>query len=143
MECCKIKNPAADCTPSDSWVPIQECQNLMFDIDFRCTFELKKGISVDKSTSQGTSLAIKASASLEASAKVTGGILSASFKASVGYSQTTGYNWQQSESNMWKSETKETLDFFVKPGVKVVVEQVMGSCGAFRVGAPKYRTREV
>ena len=143
MECCKIKNPASTCTPSDSWMPIQECQNQMSNSNFNCEFELKVGISVSDKTVKGSTLETQASASLETSVEGTSGALSASFKASVGYSRTTGYNWQQSQSDTWNTETTRRLKVEIKPGRSVVVEQVVGSCGAFSVGAPIYRTREI
>ena len=67
MECCKMPNPAASCIPSDEWVPIQACDNQLKDRDITCSYDMKVGLSTDKSSTQGSSSESQVSSSLSVS----------------------------------------------------------------------------
>ena len=142
VECCKIPNPATSCIPSDEWVPIQSCSNQMDDEDIQCSYDLKVGLSTSKSSSQESYSQTQATASLETTLKVTGKVLSASFTASVGMSKTTGFNWGQSSSDTWSSESTQHLQIPVKAGKNVRIDQVKGVCGPYTASASKYRIVE-
>ena len=127
MECCKVPNPAAGCTPNDTWTTVQECRNNLPNTDIKCIFNIKVGVSALKPDISVTEEIIDT--------------LNSKFIKMVNTSQTTGYNWIN--SHIWHTKIMtHALEIPVKTGKAIRLEQVAGFCASFCVRTEKYRIIE-
>ena len=141
MECCKLPlTPAQSCSPSDQWIPVYECQNILSATDIECKYKMEVGMEVQTFNQQDSYLEKVASQSVTSEIGATGDILSSKFSSTVGRSTTTGYNWMTSSSSTWSRKSTQEITVNVKPGTAVRIDQVTGFCGPYRVHVLKYKT---
>jgi len=128
---CRMHYP--DCVPSDKWETVASYDNSNSHLDSTFTYKYTIGTSWSHEMSEGMS--IDATVSEEISA----GFWDI-FEAKLGFSVTTGYNWNEVSTEA-QSETKEfTVKTDVPAGESIKIEQTKGHCGDSTVNTEMFRS---
>lgn len=153
VECCPIPNPAQNCTPSDYWELVSECDNTNAFTPTTCTYERKVGLGYAVNDEQETgreknnvqrTILEDVGWTLGIEAK----LLAHRFQFETGPSRSsnsrTGFPWSspqlaRSSSNLWNHEISTKVAFDVPPGVKTRIIQVVGTCGMYLVRTSKFQ----
>ena len=134
-----MPDPAQNCTPTDTWDLIIECDNIDAVTPTTCSYARKVGISHSTTQSEGhyeqSEVYTEIGFSLEGAVSV----LSVEFGATLGLSTTTGHDWTLSNSEIWSVETTTSVSFDVPPGVKTQLLQTLGNCGIYNVRATRVK----
>ena len=131
VRCCDVPNPAEICIPKDTWDLIIECDNTEATTPTTCSYERKVGVS--HSTTESEEHYEQSEIYKEIGFSLTGAIslLSFNFGTHLAESTVTGYNWSQSNTEMWSVETTTRVSFDVPPGVTTKLLQTIGNCGFY------------
>jgi len=122
-----------DCAPSDSWETVASYDNSNSHLP--STFTYKYTIGTSWSTEMSEGMSIDATVSEEMSA----GFFDI-FEEKIGYSVTTGYNWNEVSTEA-QSETKEfQVQTDVPAGESIQIQQAKGTCGGSTVYTEMFRS---
>jgi len=119
---CRCQMTMPDCTPTDFYDTILECDNVYGTEDLVCSYQKSIGTVYSESTSE--SMGIDQTISVA----ITAGLFDL-FEVELGVSVTTSYDWTQtSELTMSEVETI-TVEAVAPAGSKLILEQAVGQCG--------------
>jgi len=128
---CKQHYP--DCAPSDQWKTVASFDNT--NSDLASTFTYKYVIGTSWSTQMSEGMSIDATISEEMSVA-----FFEIFEAKIGFSVTTGYNWNEVSTEA-KSETREFwVQTDVPAGKLLEIQQAKGTCGGSEVNTEMFRS---
>jgi len=139
VECCDIPNPSVNCTPTDFWELVAECDNTNAFTPTTCTYERRIGLGYSATQQNPNSAQEKVVLdSVGFSIGMEAAILSKKFQLEKGI-QKTGYDWRSSQIDTWNHESTTKVSFEVPPGVRSSMIQVVGACGNYLVRTAKFQ----
>merc|ERR1712179_343097 len=121
------------------WIDIYECENESTKLTGKCTIEYTVG--TEKATGSETSTENSSEVSIETSV---GFELEGVFSSSLTVGTSTGFNWgsSHSKSTAFSESRTQSVEISMPPQTKVVVKQVIGFCGNYRVYTHKWKLAE-
>lgn len=119
------------CTPSDKWQTVATLENT--DASGPTTFSYLKTVGTSFSTSITNSFSVSVTWEAEVKASLFGQT------ASQGVSATTGYDWTSLDEEEKTTTRTYNVDVLVPAGLKVHIEEVLGTCGGSSVHTQMFR----
>merc|ERR1711872_263322 len=127
---CRMHYP--DCVPSDDWETVASFDNSNSHLDSTFTYKYTIGTSWSHEMSEGMSIDATVSAEMSAA-------FWDIFEVKLGFSITTGYNWNEVSTEA-KSEIQEfTVKTDVPAGESIQIQQTKGKCGGSTVNTEMFR----
>lgn len=123
------------CTATDGWQAVTTIDNTWSNVSSQ--FSYTKTVGTTFSDSVTNSIGVSATVSKAISASFFD-----IFSSTIGLSLTTDYDWTSTDTET-RSETKTfKVDVDIPPGVRVSVEEAVGTCGGSSVHTLMYRIRD-
>jgi len=128
---CRCEQKYPDCTPSDSWHVINECDFTQSASGGTCFYEKQVGTSWTWSNTYEAGISVNVENTMKEGVV---GFFNDKIKLSV----TTHFDWTHTSANTWSTITKERIVVNVDAGLKYTIRSVKGHCGGTTVYTPMY-----
>lgn len=119
------------CTPSDSWETVTEIDNSGSSVTSTFTYKKEVGTTFSQEMQNSQSVSKTVSAELE--------IAFWGNTAKLGVSSTTGFDWTKTDSTTKSETTSFTVEVEVPPGVKMSIQDAVGTCGGSKIHTQLFR----
>jgi len=132
---CSCDSSPFNCIPEDGWETVFSYDNSQSSVTVSMQYEKSIGTTHSETVTNSISQSITVEAEISAAFE---GI----FSASLGVSSTTGFDWSNAFTGTFAQTTSFTEQITIRPGKKVVIQQVVGSCGFSKVRTTLFRALE-